>query len=122
MNLRTLSLLAALSAATACLGSEGQLANSASGASAANLRVVNNGGTTVYYLYVSPCSVSTWGVDQLGSNVIRSGGAYTLTNIPAGCYDLRAEASGHVRIAERRGVGVPAGTVVTWAIGGDAGI
>lgn len=118
MNFRTLSLLATLVACSACLGSEGGLANTGSGANAASLRVVNNSGTTIYYLYVSPCSVSSWGADQLGSNVIRGGGGYTLSNIPAGCYDLKAEASGHARIAERRGVSVPAGTVVTWAVGG----
>ena len=36
-------------------------------ASTSNLRIVNNTGYTIFYLYVSPSANSGWGSDLLGS-------------------------------------------------------
>lgn len=117
MNTRTISLLATLAFASAC-GGDNSPSPSPTPSSSATLRVLNASSTTVYYLYVSPCSSSGWGTDQLGSEVIPSGGGFTVHSIPGGCYDVRAEAQGRVRMAERRGVTLSAGTVSTWTIGG----
>lgn len=82
---------------------------------ASTLRVVNNSGSTIWYLYVSPSSSSIWGNDQLGANVISPGESFRVTNIPCGVqYDLRAEGSGHGTLAERYNVYFACGSTVTW--------
>jgi hypothetical protein len=87
------------------------------GSTTTQLRVENGSGTTVYRLRVSPCSVSSWGPDQLGSNVIGSGSAYTLNSIPCPqCYDLRAEDSSGNTLAESRGNAFTCGRTAVWRI------
>lgn len=56
----------------------------------ASVTVYNYTDVTIWYLYITPSSSSDWGPDQLGSSTIPSGGAFTVNNIPAGTYDLRA--------------------------------
>jgi hypothetical protein len=74
---------------------EGETASSCSSdcssGGSATLVIENNSSLTVFYLYVAPCSATNWGPDQLNSNVIVSGDTFTLGEIPADCYDLRAE-------------------------------
>ena len=53
-----------------------------------SLKVINNTGQTINHLYVSPSSSSSWGLDQLSSN-ISNGGSHTVTNITAGSYDIK---------------------------------
>lgn len=81
----------------------------------ASLRVVNNSGTTIYYLYVSPSSSELWGNDQLGSSVISSGSSFTVNNIPAGTYDFRATNSSGYNVYEI-GYYMGPGTSHTWTI------
>lgn len=57
----------------------------------ASLEIINNSSFTVCYLYVSPSEDTEWGDDQLGSDIVASGTTFTLTDIPAGTYDLRAD-------------------------------
>jgi len=58
---------------------------------AASVTVINQTGSTICYLYVSPSTSDEWGADQLGTNnVIGAGQSFTLTVQP-GTYDLRAE-------------------------------
>ena len=119
MKHHALALLALTTLATACGSSDGATDGSpVAGATTAELMLVNQTSQSVYYLYVSPCSQSTWGADQLGSRVVPSGGSFAVMNIPAGCYDLRAEVSGRVNIATRRGVEFPRGIRITWTLGG----
>ena len=59
----------------------------------ATLVVVNNSSDDIYYLYVALSSSSSWGNNQL-SSTLYSGYSYTLNGIPAGEYDLLADASG----------------------------
>jgi hypothetical protein len=56
-----------------------------------SVRVFNDSFDTVFYLYIAPCSDTTWGDDQLGADIIAPGGRHTVFDIPPGCYDLRAE-------------------------------
>lgn len=64
-------------------------------AAKSDFRVYNSTGSTMYRLYVSDSSLSGWGRDSLGSNVLRSG---RNTSIRFGdpssrrcLYDFRAE-------------------------------
>lgn len=81
----------------------------------ASVRVVNNSGYTIYYLYISPSSSGTWGPDQHGSSVISSGYSFTVNNIPAGTYDLRAVNSLGDSVYEM-GYYMGGGTSHTWTI------
>lgn len=120
MKHRTLALLALMTLALGCGSSDGAPTSgpASAGSTSAELLLVNQTSQAVYYLYVSPCAQSTWGGDQLGSRVVPSGGTFTVNNIPPGCYDLRAEASGHTNIATRRGTDFQRGFRVTWVLGG----
>ena len=65
----------------------------------------NNSGQTVVYAYVSPCTDTTWGNDDLGAFTVPNGGTFTF-QVPAGCYDLKAEGSGNTLIETEMGVNV----------------
>jgi len=58
-------------------------------AEAATLRVINNTGYTIYYLYVSPAGSSGWGEDMLGSNVLSSGNDFRVNVQDGASYDVR---------------------------------
>jgi len=58
------------------------------------LTIENNGATTIFYVYFSLSSSSSWGDDQLGSSTIPSGGSYTWSVGP-GIYDVKVEDSSH---------------------------
>jgi hypothetical protein len=63
-------------------------------AAAPVLTILNNSGTTIFYVYFSLSTSSAWGPDQLGSAVISSGSSYSWTISP-GTYDIKLEDSGH---------------------------
>jgi len=44
-----------------------------------SITIVNNTGYTIYYLYVSPTTSSSWGNDMLGTQVLRSGNQISVT-------------------------------------------
>ncbi len=54
------------------------------------LTIVNDSGTDLCYLYISPTTEQTWGPDELINDVIGRGTTYTL-DVRPGLYDLRAE-------------------------------
>ena len=54
-----------------------------------NLRIVNNTGYTIWYLYVSPSSSGSWGSDLLGNTVLPSGSEFNLTVQNGVSYDIR---------------------------------
>ena len=63
--------------------------SSGGGGGQTELLLINNTGVPIYYVYVSSCSSSQWGPDQLGSNVVMPGNTWTFT-MASGCYDLKA--------------------------------
>ncbi|MEM1115921.1 MAG: hypothetical protein AAF845_08900 [Bacteroidota bacterium] len=63
--------------------------SSASSGSNASLVVVNNTNQSVFYLYASSCSNSSWGPDRLGDDVITSGSTMSFS-MTTGCWDLKA--------------------------------
>ncbi len=81
----------------------------------ATLRIVNNSSYTIYYVYISPSSSSTWGDDQLGESTIAPGYYYDFTLTPD-TYDLKAEASGHVLLATEYSVSFADGETKTWTL------
>lgn len=60
----------------------------------ASLTIVNNGVTTIFYVYFSLSTNSNWGSDQLGSSTIATGQSYTWTIAPD-TYDIKLEDSSH---------------------------
>ncbi|HQE93190.1 MAG TPA: hypothetical protein PLH19_05375 [Anaerolineae bacterium] len=57
----------------------------------ATIEIINNSGTDIWYVYISPTDSEDWGDDWLGGDVIPAGESYVLTDIPAGTYDLQVE-------------------------------
>lgn len=55
--------------------------------------IENAGGAEICYIYMVEASSDPldWGPDQLGENTIASGDSFTLTNLPAGIYDIKTE-------------------------------
>lgn len=47
---------------------------------------------SLWYIYLSSTSDSDWGPDQLRSSTILPGARFTITDIPAGRYDMKAVA------------------------------
>ena len=80
-----------------------------------SLRLVNNSGTTVCYVYISPVTDTTWGSDWLGSSeTVASGGSRTFS-VTQGLYDLRADDCSHNILNDTRGAQI--GPDTTWTIG-----
>ena len=48
--------------------------------STGTLRIINQSSVSVWYLYVSPSSSSSWGSDQLGANVVSPGETFRLNS------------------------------------------
>ncbi|MDY7080119.1 MAG: hypothetical protein SXV54_24830 [Chloroflexota bacterium] len=63
-------------------------------APAATLEIINDSGADIWYVYLSPSSSDEWGDDQLGDTVIAAGESFTLTDIPFGTYDVKADGAG----------------------------
>lgn len=88
------------------------------GTGPATLAIRNVSNESVMYIYMSPCSQTTWGPDLLGSNVLPRGSQFTLSNIQPGCWDLRCvDASGNYK--EWRGQTFGAGGAYSLDLGPD---
>jgi hypothetical protein len=98
MNIRNWLGVFGMMTLTACMTS-GMTAGSASGTAQ---QAVTSGGSTessivfrnrsnwaIFHLHMSPTSQTTWGPDQLGASVLRSGGSFTLHSIPCNNYDIK---------------------------------
>ncbi len=96
-----LATVVVLGTLTACGGgaSGGLVAQSpATGAGPATMQIINSSNETIYYVYMSPVSQSTWGPDLLGSRVLQQGQMFTLSNLQPGQWDLRVvDASGNYK-------------------------
>ena len=55
----------------------------------ANVNVKNSSSWSIHQLYISPASQSDWGPDQLGTEILGTGGSYELTSIPCDRYDVK---------------------------------
>jgi hypothetical protein len=53
------------------------------------LVITNKSGWAVHHLYLSPTKENEWGQDQLGTNVVETGEAFTLNSIPCNTYDIK---------------------------------
>lgn len=82
----------------------------------ASFRVQNNSSYTIFYLYVSPSSVTTWGSDQLGLSTIAPGASFTLNNLTPGNYDSKVTDSSDSWYREYYGWSFVAGTTTTWNV------
>lgn len=58
-----------------------------------SLRVRNDGNLTMWTLYVTPSTSSSWGVDQLAPSVLIPGDSLTLTRLSPNTYDVQARFS-----------------------------
>ena len=80
------------------------------------LEVTNSGSLAVFFLYVVPSTSPTWGVDQLGTEVILPGETFTLTGIPApGQYDSLAEFSDGTQVVSFDNQ-IDPGFIYTWDV------
>jgi hypothetical protein len=77
---------------------------SGSGTGTAQLTIINNSGVTIFYAYISSSTSTEWGDDVLGADTIPAGGSFTITDIPEGTYDLKAEDSSHNIIETQMGI------------------
>jgi hypothetical protein len=82
----------------------------------AALVVRNQSSYSVWYLYLRPCG-GNWSTDQLGANIVNPGAQFTLSGIPPGCWDFRAETSPSVNLYWlRTGTSLAAGQTFTWTL------
>jgi hypothetical protein len=83
------------------------------------LDVVNETGIQICYLYVAPSTSEEWGDNQLQSGkMIEGGSTFTLTDIPAGTYDLATQDCQGDGVAQEFGVEFTADGV-TWTLSTD---
>lgn len=59
-------------------------------AAGSSIKVHNKSKWEIHHLYLSPTSeTDEWGPDQLGEEVIKTGGTFTLTDIECNKYDIK---------------------------------
>lgn len=81
------------------------------------LEIVNQTDEAVCYVFIAPSNSEDWGPEQLGEgNVVAAGETFTITNIPPGTYDLKAENCSNEIVA--RNYEVKLGAIdITWTLG-----
>lgn len=87
---RVLPLLALILVVAACGGLDDKN-NATVGTGEHSVTFVNNTGTRICYVFVSPSTATEWGDDMLGdTGILNSGGRITVRVAEAGSYDLLA--------------------------------
>lgn len=87
---RVLPLLLVMVIVAAC-GGLADKNNATVGTGAHSVTFVNDTGTRICYVFVSPSTSSEWGEDMLGdTGILNSGGRITVRVADAGTYDLLA--------------------------------
>lgn len=110
---RLFTLIALVFASSAC-GSDGSSSSFESGSTGSFL-VVNDSSQDLYFLYVSPSSSSSWGPDQLGTEILDPGESIEINGVPCGRdYDLKAELD--YDTATEWDVYLPCGATVRWTL------
>jgi hypothetical protein len=85
------------------------------GDGSATITLVNNSGSTVCYVFISPNTETTWGNDWLGSTeVVSNGSSRVFTGITPGVYDLRADDCNDNTLYEEYGINISGS--YTWNI------
>jgi len=74
--------------------------------------VVNASGRTIMEIYFSPTSQNSWGVDQLGTEVLAAGASKTFQPATGGAYDFRMVFDGGAPV-ERRNVDICVVSTIT---------
>lgn len=98
--------------AVGCRGRAARVQYATGGGGAGAVQIVNASNESIFYVYMSPASDSSWGPDLLGANTLPVGQALTLSDIGEGYWDLRVvDRSGHSK--EWRNFLVAAGQVYT---------
>jgi hypothetical protein len=54
-----------------------------------NVTITNESAWTIVNFYLSAADEDEWGPDQLGDDVIETGGSFTLNRIPCDSYDVK---------------------------------
>ena len=85
-----------------------------SGGSAAVV-LLNQTNAPVYFVYISPCSSSSWGEDQLGESEVVQPGATRTFSMSPGCWDMKARFNDGREFEERQ-VQMSAGASRTWTL------
>jgi hypothetical protein len=84
-----------------------------------NLAVLNQTTSDICYLYVTQAASDDWGPDQLGdTDTISPGSTFTVTNIPAGSFDVLSEDCNHNVISWNYGVSLEGQTEFTLTVSG----
>ncbi|MCL2064916.1 MAG: serine protease [Candidatus Cloacimonetes bacterium] len=58
---------------------------------ASSIHIANRTGYTIFYLYVSPATSTSWGIDRLGTNVLMNGQDFTVSSLdfsPGSLWDI----------------------------------
>lgn len=83
----------------------------------ASLEVHNNSSYTIERVYISPSSSSSWGTDQLGSDVISSGESVKFNNIPVNTYKVKAVTTDSPALsAKKTNVELKEGKTASWTL------
>lgn len=85
-----------------------------------SLDIVNDSGETICFVYISTSDSEDWGPEQLGEDtILEPGQTFTITDIPPGTYDIKAEDCSGEIMARNYEVKLGAADF-TWTIGGAA--
>lgn len=74
--------------------------------------VVKGSGRTIMEIYFSPATQNSWGVDQLGTEVLAAGASKAFRPTVGGAYDFRMVFDGGAPV-ERRGVDICVVSTIT---------
>ncbi len=109
------SILALAALACTCGGVDLGNITGGGGGGSATVTLINNSGSTVCYVYISPNTETTWGSDWLGATeVINNGSSRVFTGITPGVYDLRADDCNSNVLYEEYGINISGS--YTWNI------
>jgi len=119
LNVRIIAIVVsilALAALACTCGGVDDLGNiTGGGGGSATVTLINNSGSTVCYVYISPNTETTWGSDWLGATeVINNGSSRVFTGITPGVYDLRADDCNSNVLYEEYGINISGS--YTWNI------
>jgi hypothetical protein len=65
------------------------LAPAAASAGKANVKITNRSDWDIHHFYISSTDDENWGPDQLGDDILASGGTFTLQAVPCDEYDVK---------------------------------
>jgi hypothetical protein len=125
INGKVLVMAAALMAASGCITQHGddmegegseEMEPEPAPTETSTLRVENRSSYTIYDLYMWRCSEQPNTFDQLGTKTIAPEVTFTLTNVPAGCWYIRARNSTSIYWQTPQGVTMSSGKQFTWQL------